>query len=74
MRDDSKDCEALSYPLSLGRSFSLATWSMCLLLSLLWLIYAILPPLPAIYVPNGLYAAANMIMVVGINLHAGLAF
>lgn len=58
----------------LAEGFSLTTWSMYLLLSVLWLAYGILTKLPAIYVSNGLYAAANLIMVIGIVFHAGLTF
>lgn len=54
--------------------FSLTTWSMYLLLSVLWLTYGILTRMPAIYVSNGLYAAANLVMVAGIIYHAGLTF
>lgn len=58
----------------LAEGFSLTTWSMYLLLSVLWLTYGILTRMPAIYVSNGLYAAANLIMVIGIVFHAGVTF
>lgn len=57
-----------------AEGFSLTTWSMYLLLSALWLTYGILTKLPAIYVSNGLYTAANLIMVIGIIIHAGFTF
>lgn len=53
---------------------SLLTWSLYAGLSLLWFIYGLIVGKLPIYVGNGLSMVLNLLMVLGILIHAGLTF
>ena len=53
---------------------SLSTWSIYTLASLLWVIYGLLNHKAALYVGGILGVTMDLLMVVGILLHAGLTF
>src|SRR5262249_40314062 len=53
---------------------SLATWSIYTLATLLWVLYGLLNRKPAIYVGNIIGVTMNLLMVVGILIHAGVTF
>jgi uncharacterized protein with PQ loop repeat len=53
---------------------SLVTWVLYLILSFLWVVYGLITRKKAIYLGNGLSAFMNLLMVVGIIIHAGWTF
>ncbi len=53
---------------------SLLTWSLYAALSLLWFIYGLIVKKLPIYVGNGISMVLNLLMVLGILIHAGVTF
>ena len=53
---------------------SLSTWSIFALATLLWVVYGLLNRKPAIYVGNIIGVTMNLLMVIGILIHAGVTF
>ncbi|MEM7075335.1 MAG: SemiSWEET transporter [Pseudomonadota bacterium] len=53
---------------------SLLTWSLYAALSFLWFAYGLAVKKLPIYVGNGISTVLDMLMVVGILIHAGLTF
>ncbi|MCL6284588.1 SemiSWEET transporter [Ruegeria sp. 2012CJ41-6] len=53
---------------------SLVTWSLYAALSLLWFAYGLMVKKLPIYVGNGISMVLNLLMVVGILIHAGVTF
>lgn len=53
---------------------SLTTWSVFLVLALLWVIYGLLNKKAPIYVGNGIALVMNILMVVGIIIQTGITF
>ncbi|WP_372570429.1 SemiSWEET transporter [Ruegeria jejuensis] len=53
---------------------SLVTWSLYAALSLLWFVYGLMVKKLPIYVGNGISMVLNLLMVIGIMIHAGVTF
>ena len=53
---------------------SLITWSIYSVASLLWLVYGMLNRKPPIAISNGLGLVTNLLMVIGILMHAGWTY
>ncbi len=53
---------------------SLTTWSLYALLSALWFVYGLVERKPAIWLGNGISMILNLVMAVGILIHAGMTF
>jgi uncharacterized protein with PQ loop repeat len=53
---------------------SLVTWSLYAALSLLWFAYGLMVKKLPIYVGNGISMVLNLLMVIGILIHAGVTF
>jgi len=53
---------------------SLTTWSIFALATLLWVVYGSLNRKPAIYVGNIIGLVMNLLMVIGILIHAGWTY
>ncbi len=53
---------------------SLLTWSLYAVLSLLWFVYGLIVGKLPIYLGNGISMVLNILMVIGIVIHAGFTF